>query len=178
MAYDPAICDATLALNAIVTCSAMQTLDPSCMLAPTNDLTLSTDYTICLTTDIEYQDVSTLFFIRNAYAGDFFEGFMATFTTEGFTVGGTVEGLTGSGLTLQNNLADDLSITEDGTFVFDTGLADGSSYEVTVLAQPEGQTCSVSNGSGTISGANVTDVAVICSDDAYAVGGTINGWLT
>lgn len=79
-----------------------------------------------------------------------------------YTVGGEVSGMTGGTLTLQNNGGDDLDITADGPFTFWTPLADGSGYAVTVFKNPAGQTCSVANGSGTISGANVTDVSVTC----------------
>ncbi len=78
-----------------------------------------------------------------------------------YTVGGTVSGLVGT-LVLQNKSADDLSITEDGAFTFTTPIADGSSYDVTILTQPAERTCLVKNGSGTISGANITDVSITC----------------
>ncbi len=87
-------------------------------------------------------------------------------TTPDYTIGGTVSGLSGT-LELQNNGGNDLTITADGTFTFSTALADGSGYSVAVKTQPDGQTCTVSNGSGTISGANVTNVAVTCSVDTY-----------
>jgi len=79
-----------------------------------------------------------------------------------YTVSGTVSGLTGS-VTLQNNGADDILKTTNDGFSFPP-QADGSSYAVTVSAQPAGQTCSVTNGSGTIMSADVTDVAVTCTD--------------
>ena len=84
--------------------------------------------------------------------------------TDTFSVGGNVEGLAGSGLILQNNAGDDLAISADGSFTFATALDDGSTYAVTVLTQPTnpGQTCSVTGGSGTVAGADVTDVSVIC----------------
>jgi hypothetical protein len=44
-------------------------------------------------------------------------------------------------------------------------------YAVTVLTQPDGQTCGVANASGTAL-ANVTNVAVTCG---FAVGGTVTG---
>jgi len=78
------------------------------------------------------------------------------------TVGGSVSGLTASGLVLRNNGGDDLSISANGSFTFATALANGSAYSVTVQTQPNGQNCSVSNGAGTVSGANVTNVAVAC----------------
>ena len=89
-----------------------------------------------------------------------------------YTVGGTVSGLVGT-VTLQNGAADDLVIDTDSSFTFDTAVNDGSTYVVTVSTQPDGQTCSVTNRSGTISGANVTNVIVTCS---ASVGGTISDW--
>ena len=80
----------------------------------------------------------------------------------GFTVGGVVSGLNGSGLVLQNNGGNNLSIAADGSFTFPALLANAATYSVTVLTQPSGQGCSVANGSGSIAGANVTNVAVSC----------------
>ena len=53
----------------------------------------------------------------------------------------------------------------DGAFTFATALADGSAYAVSVLTQPADQICTVSNESGTIASADVTDIAVLCVDD-------------
>ena len=81
-----------------------------------------------------------------------------------FTVGGTVTGLEGAGLVLQNNGGDDLSISGNGEFTFSTKLADGSGFSVTVRTQPANpaQICSVDNGTGTLEGSDVTAVEVIC----------------
>lgn len=79
-----------------------------------------------------------------------------------YTVGGSVSGLTGSGLVLRNNGADNLTISANGGFTFATALASASSYNVTVLTQPSGQTCTVTSGSGVITSANVTNVSVTC----------------
>lgn len=81
-----------------------------------------------------------------------------------YTIGGTVSGLTGSGLILQNNGGNNLAIS-NGAFSFTTALATGAAYVVTVLTPPTGpsQTCTVvTNGSGTVGAANVTNVAVLC----------------
>ena len=94
-----------------------------------------------------------------------------------FTVGGTVSGLSGV-VTLQNNGGDDLDVSADGDFTFASALADGSSYAVTVLTQPTGQTCTVTEGTGTISSANVDTVVVTCVADpvaTYTVGGAVSG---
>ena len=100
-----------------------------------------------------------------------------TCVTDQFTVGGDVSGLAGSGLVLQNNAGDDLAISADGAFTFATALDDESAYAVTVLTQPSApsQTCTVSNGSGSLAGADVTDVAVTCVTDQFTVGGNVSG---
>ncbi|MDE0952925.1 MAG: hypothetical protein OSA45_16840 [Halioglobus sp.] len=81
-----------------------------------------------------------------------------------FTVGGDVTGLaSGASVVLQNNGADDQTLSVDGSFTF-TQQSDGSSYAVTVATQPTGQTCIVADGSGTLSGADVSSVSVRCLD--------------
>lgn len=81
-----------------------------------------------------------------------------------YTVGGTVSGLAGSGLVLQNNGGDNLTIEVNGSFSFATALPDGSDYSVSIFAQPQspGQLCAVTLGSGKISGADINDVGVNC----------------
>ena len=80
-----------------------------------------------------------------------------------FTVGGSVSGLSGAGLVLKNNGGNDLPISANGPFTFSAALASGTAYYVEVASQPSGQTCTVSNGMGSIAGANVTNVAVECA---------------
>lgn len=81
-----------------------------------------------------------------------------------YNVAVTVSGLIAySSLTLQNNGGDDLeSFSNDIPSNFNTPLAGGSAYAVTVLSQPQGQTCSVANGRGVVNGANVI-VRVTCT---------------
>jgi N-acetylneuraminic acid mutarotase len=81
-----------------------------------------------------------------------------------YTIGGTVSGLSGSGLVLQDNGGNNFSVSANGAFTFSTALDAGATYAVTVLTQPTGpaQTCSVTNGTGTVAQANVTSVAVTC----------------
>jgi len=80
-----------------------------------------------------------------------------------YIIGGTVAGLTaGQRITLTNNVGDALTLTADGVFVFATPLASNASFDVAVSAQPYLEQCSVANGSGTVSGANVSNVAVSC----------------
>jgi len=102
---------------------------------------------------------------------------VVTCVTSTFTVGGTVSGLLGTGLVLQNNLGDDLTITANDTFTFPTKLASGDSYKVTVKTQPSGptQTCAITGGTGNVGGGPVTGVVVNCATDAFTVGGTVTG---
>jgi len=102
-----------------------------------------------------------------------------TCTTNGYTVGGTVSGLlgTGSGLVLADNNGDELNVSASGSFTFPLTIGSGTKYAVTVKTQPSdpAQTCSVSNGSGTIAGANIASVSVACATDFFQVSGTFSG---
>jgi hypothetical protein len=100
---------------------------------------------------------------------DWGTGVWAKFTEtseEPVTIGGTVTGLQGRGLVLQNNGGDDLPIDADGPFTFATTLEAGIRYNVTVLTNPTSpaQECVVENGSGTVPTENVTDVVVSCAE--------------
>jgi hypothetical protein len=87
-----------------------------------------------------------------------------------------VSGLVGGGtLVLQNNGGDDKTIVANGPFTFATPVASGATYAVTVLSKPPSQTCTVASGSGTVGTSAVTSVAVTCTTDTYAVGGTVSG---
>jgi hypothetical protein len=93
-----------------------------------------------------------------------------------YTVGGSVTGASGS-LVLQNNGGDDLSLTGNSSFVFNTALNNGAAYAVTVRTNPNGQTCLVTNGSGNISG-NVSNVLVSCTTNPYCGDGACNNGET
>ena len=86
------------------------------------------------------------------------------------TVSGIVTGLTGTGLVLQDNSGDDLTLATNGTFTFATTVASGAAYAVTVKSQPAWQLCLVTNGTGTIISANVTDITVACAAQDWTIG--------
>ena len=80
-----------------------------------------------------------------------------------YDVSGTITGLTTSGLVLQNNGGNSQNVAANATSFKFTGVANGP-YAVTVQTQPSGTTCGVTNGSGTVNGANVSNVNVSCSN--------------
>lgn len=85
-------------------------------------------------------------------------------STDQFAVGGTLSGLAdGASIVLQNNGGDNLPLSANGPFTFQTALASGSDYTVTVLTQPSEQTCTVTNGSGTVENTSITNISVACT---------------
>lgn len=97
--------------------------------------------------------------------------------TKPFKIGGTVVGLQGTGLVLQNNGGDNLAITGNGPFVFATTVASGAPFAVTVLTQPIGpaQTCVVTGDHGTVTAGDVSSVTVNCATNSFTIGGTVSG---
>ena len=99
-----------------------------------------------------------------------------------YTVGGNVTGLSaGASVTLKNNGSDTVSVSANGPFVFPVSLVDAAAYNVTVGTQPAGETCTASNAIGTVDGANVGNVNVVCIANApktYTVGGAVSGLST
>ncbi|MFC3908271.1 beta-propeller fold lactonase family protein [Legionella dresdenensis] len=93
-----------------------------------------------------------------------------------YTIGGGISGLNANGLVLQNNGGDNLSVNSgDTSFTFATPITEGSSYNVTVLTQPSGLTCTVSNGSGINVSTNITTVNITCNSNTFSIGGSISG---
>ena len=92
----------------------------------------------------------------------FSQAAVLTVTAAPVLVGGSVSGLTGAGLVLQNNGGDNLAVSGNGAFTFASGIAAGTNYSVTILSQASGQTCTVQGASGTANAA-VTSVVVSCT---------------
>ena len=104
-------------------------------------------------------------------------GVVVNCSTEAHTVGGSVKGLTGSGLELSLNGGTALSISGNSTFAFPTLIAKGGTYTVTVAQSPSSpsETCKLSNDTGTIASADVTNVKVICYVNSFTIGGQVTG---
>jgi hypothetical protein len=95
----------------------------------------------------------------------------------GGSVGGTVSGLaSGDSVTLQNNGKDDLTVTKNGDFEFDTVVPEERGYSVTVSKQPKSSSCEVTSGSGTVAVdvTQINDVVVKCTIESTVVG-TVTG---
>jgi len=107
---------------------------------------------------IQAQDTSIDAFILKAAGG------INVVLPDTWTIGGTVTGLAiDAGLIIQNNGGDDLVIPAGATtFVFDTLMADNFDYLVTEFTN-NGQTIVISNETGTVNGANITNVLITVS---------------
>jgi 6-phosphogluconolactonase (cycloisomerase 2 family) len=124
------------------------------------------------------QTVSTLSLLLLAACGGG-GGDSGTTTPSTFTISGTATGLdSGKQVTLVDNGTDSLVVNANGAFTFATSVALNGSYAVTVGTQPTGQTCTVSGDSGTGVTANVSSIALTCSDVTLTVGGTVSGLTT
>ena len=66
---------------------------------------------------------------------------------------------------LRNGSGPEFTVNANGPLALAGTVAAGASYSITVVTQPELQTCTVANGSGTAN-ANVTNIAVSCADVA------------
>lgn len=80
-----------------------------------------------------------------------------------YTLSGTISNLSTYGLKLKNG-SETLIITSGASgFTFANPVAFGGEYSVYIDTQPSGNTCSITNGSGTMSASNYSSVSVSCS---------------
>ncbi|HEY7928914.1 MAG TPA: choice-of-anchor tandem repeat GloVer-containing protein [Steroidobacteraceae bacterium] len=104
-----------------------------------------------------------------------FANLSSSASVQDYSLAATINGLISSGLVLTVN-AQAVSVRPGmSTAVLASSLPAGAGYSVTVQAQPSGETCAVSGGTGTIQSADVTSVAVSCTSKSYTVGGAITG---
>ena len=87
-----------------------------------------------------------------------------TCTAISLAVGGTVSGLSGKGLVLQLNGANDLAIEKSGKFIFPgVLLPDGSDYSVAIKTTPVAQKCEIKPVSASFDRDTLNIVAVTCA---------------
>jgi hypothetical protein len=104
-------------------------------------------------------------------------------TDQPFTLGGTISGLTTAGLVLANGTDTASPAASATSFTMPTPVDFGSSYTLSVATQPTGLTCSFASGntvtasSGTMPASNVTNTALACSPQAFALDGTVTGLI-
>jgi len=97
-----------------------------------------------------------------------------TTNTVNDTISVTTTGLTGT-LVVQDSKSDKLTFTTNSTQTFATSYASGSTYSVTVLTQPTGQTCTLSsNSTGTIT-SNITVTATCVTNPVYSISVAVTG---
>jgi hypothetical protein len=78
------------------------------------------------------------------------------------TIGGSITGLTGGGLSLANG-TDTATVAVNAIgFTMPTPLTAGSRYALQVSAQPAGLICSVEGSAGVVSQADVTNIQINC----------------
>lgn len=106
------------------------------------------------------------------YSANQIDNWSAGDLPKNYSLGGTVSGLIGK-VVIQNG-STTLNLTNNGTFAFNSSLGDGTSYNVSVQTNPTDQTCTVSNGSGTINAANVTNISITCSGSPPSISATDN----
>lgn len=91
-----------------------------------------------------------------------------------YTIGGTVNGLpTGGMVTLNNNGAEFLTLSQNGAFQFTWPVLSGDGYTVSVTAKPTGYNCSASNASGTAQ-SPVSNIGISCAPIPYPVSGSVS----
>lgn len=89
------------------------------------------------------------------------------------TIGGSVVGLQGRDLVIQNNGQSAITISQNGQFIFSDLIPIDSNYEVSIANNPNSpnQLCNIANGTGTLSDSinsitvsRITDVQINCYD--------------
>lgn len=95
-----------------------------------------------------------------------------------YSIGGSIFGLSGT-VILQDNLSDTLSLSSNGAFNFLQKLPTGSDSNVTILAMPSGQVCTVNRGVGVVASSNIIDISVDCvatnTNSDFAISGSVSG---
>lgn len=95
-----------------------------------------------------------------------------------YSVGGSITGLNSDGLVLINGTNTVSPISGASTFTFSSKKATGGTYSVSIQSNPSTQTCSVLNGSGTVTNQSISNVAISCVNNFGALSGTVSGLTT
>jgi serine protease len=91
-----------------------------------------------------------------------------------YSISGQVSGLKGS--LILNHSGDQLLITENTPFTFATKVKTDFKYNLNISQQTNNQFCNISNGSGTVTDADITNIIIECFDILpFSISGTISG---
>ena len=97
----------------------------------------------------------------------------------GYTVSGSVTGLTGGSLTITLNGASPATISGgDTSFQFNARLQTGDSYTVAISDNQRSLSCQLQNDTGVVASTNVVNVNIVCTDSVnpvFTVSGSISG---
>ncbi|MCB1177948.1 MAG: LamG domain-containing protein [Leptospiraceae bacterium] len=107
-------------------------------------------------------------------------------TTSTYTIGGTIVGLTGTGLTIQHvstdnapTISETLSIASGATtFTFPTPQQSGTTYTISISSAAVGQVCRVLNPTGTVLGGTKTTLTDSSGTDLNTSGTTVDPNVT
>jgi streptogramin lyase len=80
----------------------------------------------------------------------------------------------GASAALSAGAGNAVTVNANGAYTFSTVLNEGASYTVTVTQQPATQQCTLSNASGTVGAADVTNINLACTD-LPTLGGMLSG---
>ena len=150
-------------------------------------LELSDTYTVSVATEPAGQTCTVSPDTEQTMLGDVTD-ISVTCEAKTYSVGGFITGLaenqpitltlTHTGGTTENKqFAGDSDPSPFDPYTFDTLLAAGATYEVTVATPPPGKTCMVvREGEQIMPDEIVSSIAVVCSDiSTYSVGGSVSG---
>jgi hypothetical protein len=88
-------------------------------------------------------------------------------TTNTYSVIFTVTGLTGANFAVKLNGGVAWPIFLDGSFGF-SDVASGTNYTVSIAKQPDEQNCTITNPTGQVAGAHISNVDISCSTGAFS----------
>jgi hypothetical protein len=80
-------------------------------------------------------------------------------------IGGTVSGLSGSGLVLHlaaGSIAEDKPVAHNGLYDFAASVPPGTAFTLSVKPQPAGQTCAFAVSGGSMGTADIDNADVVC----------------
>ena len=83
-----------------------------------------------------------------------------------YTLGGSVSGLSTGNLVVQKSSGSTTTshtLSANGPYTLDGTLFAGSTYSVTIPTQPNNHSCQISNGSGTVANANISNIDISCA---------------